>query len=266
MKRSAPAEQPIGAGPVPQYPIESVDNALKVLLLLGERDELRLTEVSEYLGVATSTAHRLLAMLQYRGFVRQNPRTRSYLPGASLTGVAFSILQRYDFRGALRPQLEALNTALLETVHLGLLDGATVRFVDSIESPHAVRVVSRLGRSMPAHCTSTGKALLAQLSTEELHRLYPEDELTGLTEKSIRSRRTLERALDTVRRRGYATGDEESESGVCSVAVAFPFRHSPARLALNVSAPANRMTAAAQRAIVNALRSAVDRAGPLLPG
>src|ERR1700742_3287633 len=133
MKKSA--EEPVAGPPVPQYPIESVDNALKVLLLLGERDELRLTEVSEYLGVASSTAHRLLAMLQYRGFVRQNPRTRGYLPGASLTGVAFSILRRYDFRGALRPQLEALNTALRETVHLGLLDGATVRFVDSIESP-----------------------------------------------------------------------------------------------------------------------------------
>ncbi|HEX4250923.1 MAG TPA: IclR family transcriptional regulator [Pseudonocardia sp.] len=266
MKKSAAVEQPVGAGPVPQYPIESVDNALKVLLLLGERDELRLTEVSEYLGVATSTAHRLLAMLQYRGFVRQNPSTRSYLPGASLTGVAFSILQRFDFRGALRPHLEALNITLRETVHLGLLDGATVRFVDSIESPHAVRVVSRLGRSMPAHCTSTGKALLAQLSTEELHRLYPEDELTGLTEHSIRSRQALEHALDIVRTRGYATSDEESESGVCSVAAALPFRHSPARLALNVSAPANRMTSAAQRAIVDALKAAVDRAGPLLPG
>ena len=63
-------------GSVPQYPIESVDNALKVLLLLGEEPKLRLTDVSRYLGVASSTAHRLLAMLQYRGFVRQDAATR----------------------------------------------------------------------------------------------------------------------------------------------------------------------------------------------
>ena len=65
------------AGPRPQYPIESVDNALKVLLLLGERSSLRLTDVSQYLGVATSTAHRLLAMLQYRGFVQQDPKSKA---------------------------------------------------------------------------------------------------------------------------------------------------------------------------------------------
>jgi DNA-binding IclR family transcriptional regulator len=266
VKRGSPADQPVGDGPVPQYPIESVDNALKLLLLLGERDELRLTEVSEYLGVASSTAHRLLAMLQYRGFVRQNGRTKTYLAGTALTGVAFAILQRYDFRATLRPQLEALNAELRETVHLGLLDGAAVRFVDAIESPQAVRVASRLGRSLPAHCTSTGKSLLAQLSTGELHRLYPDERLDGLTEHSIRDRGQLELVLESVRELGYATGNEESEPGVCSVAVAFPFRHSPARIAINASLPANRMSPATQHRVAEALRAVVTTAGPLLHG
>ena len=57
----------------PQYPIESVDKALKLVLLLAEQPEIRLSEATRYLGVASSTAHRLLAMLQYRGFVRQDP-------------------------------------------------------------------------------------------------------------------------------------------------------------------------------------------------
>jgi DNA-binding IclR family transcriptional regulator len=74
---------------IPQYPIASVDNALRLILLLGEHSEIRLTEASEYLGVASSTAHRLLAMLQYRGFVRQDPRTKVYQSGAALTNVAF---------------------------------------------------------------------------------------------------------------------------------------------------------------------------------
>jgi DNA-binding IclR family transcriptional regulator len=261
--KGAAAEQPVAAGRVPQYPIESVDNALKVLLLLGERDELRLTEVSEYLGVATSTAHRLLAMLQYRGFVRQDERTRSYRPGNSLTGVAFAILERYDVRGALRPQLEALNAELGETVHLGVLDDAMVRFVDAIESPKAVRVASRLGRSMPAHCTSTGKALLAQLPAAALHRLYPDEELGGLTDKSIRGRDALERALHTVRKRGYATSHEESETGVCSVAVAFPVRRGPARVAVNAAVPISRMSAGVERNIAKTLLEAVADSGPL---
>jgi DNA-binding IclR family transcriptional regulator len=251
---------------VPQYPIESVDNALKVLLLLGERSELRLTEVSEYLGVASSTAHRLLAMLQYRGFVRQNERTKAYGPGTALTGVAFAILQRFDFRSVLHPYLERLNVDLQETVHLGLLDSTTVRFIDAIESPQAVRVASRLGRSMPASSTSTGKAMLAQLSPEELHSLYPSQELESLTENSVRTRDELEAQLETVRARGYALSTEESERGVSSVAVAFPFRNSPARIAFNVSVPTSRMSPGDQETIGAALSATVAEAAQLLHG
>lgn len=66
---------------VPQYPIGSVDRALKLLLLLGEQPQIRLTDAAKHLGVASSTAHRLLAMLQYRGFVRQDPVSKAYHPG-----------------------------------------------------------------------------------------------------------------------------------------------------------------------------------------
>jgi DNA-binding IclR family transcriptional regulator len=264
VKRVSAAEEPVSGGRVPQYPIESVDNALKVLLLLAERDELRLTEVSDYLGVASSTAHRLLAMLQYRGFLRQDERTRSYRPGAALTGLLFGMLARYDFRGALRPRLEAVNLALRETVHLGLLDGVTVRFVDAIESPHAVRVASRLGRSMPAHCTSTGKCMLAQLSVEALRQLYPHEDLETLTANSIRHRDQLEEALDRVRERGYATSNEESEAGVSSVAVALPFWRGSARLAINAAVPVSRMSPTTERRIADLLLATATEAGPLL--
>ena len=253
-----------GATPVPQYPIESVDNALRILLLLGERSELRLTDVAEYLGVASSTAHRLLAMLQYRGFVRQERRSKAYLPGTALTGVAFSILQRFDFRETLRPFLMKLHAELGETVHLGILDGATVRFIDAIEASKAVRVGSRLGMSMPAHCTSTGKAMLSLLSPDEFRRLYPREELEGLTSNSIRSRTDLELELDAIRRRGYATNNEESEESVASVAAAFPAGTSPVSLALNVSAPVTRMTRADSQRIGELIRGTVDEAAALV--
>lgn len=264
MKKSGTEVEVTANGPAPAYPIESVDNALKILLLLGERSQLRLTEVSEYLGVASSTAHRLLAMLQYRGFVRQESRSKVYRPGTALTGVAFSILQKFDARQTMRPFLEELNRELTETVHLGILDGTLVRFIDAIESPRAVRVASRLGQAMPANCTSTGKALLAQLALEDLHRLYPHEELEGLTSNSIRSRTDLEIELDGVRRRGYATSSEESEEGVSSVSVAFPSGRSPVALAMNVAVPISRMSRTDVRRIGEVLMRTVDEAAKLL--
>lgn len=250
--------------PAPQYPIESVDNALRILLLLGERPELRLTDVAEYLNVATSTAHRLLAMLQYRGFMRQDPRTRVYRAGTALTSVAFSILRGFDVRDALHPFVESLNREFAETVHLAFLDGVTVRFIDALESPQATRVSSRLGKSAPANCTSTGKAMLAYYTDEELRRLYPEEELGGLTAHSIRTRSALEKELARVRRRGYATSNQESENGVCSVAVAYPPGQAPMRLALNIAVPVHRMNKELAGRLAAALKAAVAESAGLL--
>lgn len=225
-----------------------------------------MTEISEYLGVASSTAHRMLAMLLYRGFVRQDPDTKVYRPGTALTGVAYSILQRFDFRKALRPFLERLNTDLRETVHLGLLDGTVVRFIDAIESPQGVRVASRLGMSMPATSTSTGKAMLARMSRAEVHALYPGEDLDGLTEKSVRSRAELDEQLELIRKQGFAVSSEESEPGVSSVAVAFAPDRAPARLAFNVSLPTSRMSKADQVRIGKALQAAVLDAEAVLHG
>lgn len=251
----SPAVAADGAAAMPQYPIESVDNALRLLLLFAEQPRIRLTDASSYLGVASSTAHRLLAMLQYRGFVRQDAVSRAYVPGAALSVIAAAVNRQLNVHARARPVLERLNRDLQETVHLGRLEGDQVHFLDSIESGRAVRVVSRLGRLMPAHCTSTGKAMLSQMPLEDLHRLYADETLTGVTEHSITTRTALERDLQTIRRLGYATSEEESEDGVASVAV--PVTGAPGmRLGLNVSVPVQRMTPTNRNAIAAALKLA----------
>lgn len=265
-----PAKKKSAAGPpaadslVPQYPIESVDNALKLLLLLGEQPQIRLSEATRYLGVASSTAHRLLAMLIYRGFVRQDPVSKAYLPGPALTGVAFAIFGRIDIQGAALPVMRRLAETLRETIHLGVLDGAGVRFVAAVEGPAAVRVASRLGRTMPAHCTSTGKVLLSQLPEAELRQLLPHDELERVTARSIASRTELEAELSRIRERGYAINREESEEGVASVAVAIPSRAPGLRLALNAAAPQNRLNSSQYPAVAAALFEAAKEIGDQL--
>src|SRR5246127_972604 len=235
------ADEPTADSLAPQYPIESVDNALKLLLLLGEQPQIRLSEATRYLGVASSTAHRLLAMLTYRGFVRQDPVSKAYLPGPSLTGVAFAIFGRIDIQRSATPIMRALSEQLRESIHVGMLDGANVHFVAAIEGPAAVRVASRLGRTLPAHCTSTGKVMLAQLSQPELRQLLPHERMRRITSRSIGSRTELEAELLRIRERGYGVNREESEEGVASVAVPIPTRAPGLRLALNAAAPQNRL-------------------------
>lgn len=252
---------PAADSAAPLYPIESVDKALKLLLLLGEQPEIRLSEATRYLGVASSTAHRLLAMLAYRGFVRQDPVSKAYRSGPALTGVAFAIFGRLDIAGTATPVMRALSERLRETVHVGMLDGAAVRFIAAVEGPTAVRVASRLGRAMPAHCTSTGKAMLAQLPQRELHQLLPDEELERVTPRSIGSRTALEAELAQVREQGYAVNREESEEGVASVAVPIPTQAPGLRLALNAAAPQHRLSKSQCSSVAASLTKAAKELG-----
>lgn len=264
-RTSAPAGPTApGYGPAPQYPIDSVDKALLVLLLLRDHGELRLTDVSAYLDVASSTAHRLLSMLQYRGLVQQDPATRAYHTGPVLDELAFSVMERLDVRAAAHPVLEHLSKQVMETVHLALLEGTEVRVIDAIESPRALRVSSRLGNMLPAHCTSSGKALLALLPDEEIRSRYPDDQLPQLTPRTIRTRTELLCEVASVRRVGYAMNREETEEGITSLAVAVVADH-PSPVAINVSMPQSRISVGRRAEILAALRRSAVSLNARLP-
>lgn len=248
----------------PNYPIESVDNALRLLLSLLEQPTMTVSDASEMLGVAPSTAHRLLAMLQYRGFVGQDAATRHYGAGPVLVKLGLAAVRDIDLRRAARPILERLSAEVDETVNLCILHDTEIVFVDCVETSQIVRVGSRTGISLPAHVASGGKVLLAEMSREELRELYPEPRLKKLTPQSLSKRTDLERELAEVRARGYATNFEESETDLNAVAVAIPGRHGRAAGAVAVAAPRSRLPKDQMEQIVEPLMRAATDIGAAL--
>jgi DNA-binding IclR family transcriptional regulator len=220
-------------------PVSSVDNALHVLQLFKSRRVLRVADVADDLGVARSTAHRLLVALVQRGFAAQERVTRAYIPGPELMEIGLAVVDMLDIRGRARPFMTALADELHETVSLVVLEGANARFVDSIESPQVVRVSSRTGQVLPAHCVSGGKVLLSTLSRDGIDHLYHVEELPTLTPYSISTKTALLEALDEIRERGYSTNEAESEPDVCAAAVALQMAGSAA--AVTVAAPSSRV-------------------------
>jgi IclR family transcriptional regulator, acetate operon repressor len=242
----------------PNYRISSVDNALRLLELFRERRSVRLTDAYAYLNVAHSTAHRLLAMLVHHGYVRQNPVTRAYEPGPTLVEIGLAVVQKMDVRLQARPLMERLAAEFEETVHLTVLEGNQVRYLDAVESQRVLRVSARTGNLLPAHCTSAGKAMLADLTSDQLRALYPQVKLTTQTSRSLGGIRALETALAEVREQGYATNEEESEEGVGSVAIALRDGTGQAVAALAVAVPVSRLSLKVQNRIVRALRDAQE--------
>jgi IclR family acetate operon transcriptional repressor len=224
----------------PSYPIESVDNALRLLLMFRTQNSIRVSEAGEAIGVARSTAHRLLAMLQYHGFVVQDEPSRDYRAGPALVDVGLAVVRHMDIRVQARPFLERLAADVEETVHLAVLRGPEIVFVDSVETSRAVRVGSRTGVSMPAHCTAVGKAMLSRMTSEQLHELYPSGRLKGITKNSISTRAELERELQDIRDRGYAINDAESEPDLVAIAMPVVGTGSGAVGAVTISGPLTR--------------------------
>ncbi|WP_116451424.1 IclR family transcriptional regulator [Blastococcus litoris] len=240
----------------------SVDNALWLLQLIGERQALRVAEAADLLGVARSTAHRLLTALRRRGFVNQDRPNGAYRPGPALYEIGLAAVSRIDIRRVARPVLEQLREETQETVSLVVLEGTSVRFIDCAESPRSVRVGNRTGVVRPAHAAAVGKAILAGLSDEELDRRYPDGRLPeATTSAAIRDMGRLKAELAEIREQGYALNWEESADGVCAVAVALRDTVGQPLAGLGIAAPSSRI---GDRETIRALAPAALRGAALV--
>jgi DNA-binding IclR family transcriptional regulator len=245
----------------PKYPIESVNSALRLLKLLQERP-LRVSEAAEILGVAPSTAHRLLAMLKHHGIAEQDADSRTYRPGIALIQVGLSVVKRLDLRESARPHLEQLSRELGETVHLSIPNGTDILMIDSVESSQRLRVASLAGEVRPAHLRAAGWAYLAQLDQGELERLYPDRRIPGTDRYPETSRVDLFRKLEQVRENGYALRLDD-ESHIAAIAVALVDESGRVRGAVGLSLPMNRFDSSKLPGIVDAVRKTCKAIGEL---
>lgn len=227
----------------PRYPLASVDHALQIVELLRIEPAMRLSDVATELGVANSTAHRLLAALAHRGFVAQQAETKLYTVGQTLIDIGRSAVLISELQPRVRPLLEALNKEFGETIHLGVREGTSVRYLDAVESAKAVRVAARTGRRLHAHWSSIGKVLLAAMSDDSVRRLYSSEHFEPGTPNSIETLDRLLAELATTRRHGYALNSGESEEDVASVAVALHDRSGVVVAAVGCAAPRHRLAA-----------------------
>jgi DNA-binding IclR family transcriptional regulator len=222
----------------PSYAISSVDHALHIATMLQLEGRLTVSEAAERLGIARSTAHRLLSMLVYRDFAVQD-ENRAYHAGPVLELAAHSRSEASRLRGAALPHLHRLVEILDESVNLMVRTGDTARFIASVECDRALRVGNREGMVFPAHRVTGGLVLLAELPDGELEALYaPERYVERPDEQPDLA--ALRRDLHRIRRQGFALNNERSERGV--VAVGRPVRRpdGTAAAGISVSMPSAR--------------------------
>jgi len=245
------------------YTIQSVSHAFDILeSFTRTEDELGVTELSKRLGLHKNNIFRLLATLEHRGYIEQNKVTENYQLGAKTLQIGSIFIEQRECRRLARPILENLMAASGETTVVAVLRGNKVIYMDSVETDKTVRAVSRIGALLPAHCTAVGKVQLASLSSAEIVRLYPEQTLPALTERSIKTRDALLTELKRIVDKGYSLENEEAEADVRSIAVAVKDYSKQVIAAIGIAAPASRLTD--QRLEKNGIISLLEESGRAL--
>jgi DNA-binding IclR family transcriptional regulator len=220
--------------------VQSVDRALSILEILARRRDAGVTDIGKELGVHKSTAFRLLAVLENRGFVEQAEERGTYRLGFGIVRLAGAITAQLDLTRQSRGACERLATDLGETVNVAILDGDRAVNVTQVLGAASVASHNWVGKQTPLHATSSGKVLLAY-APAEVREAVLVGPLERFTTGTIADGAALRLELDQIRAAGWGCTMEELEVGLNAVAAPVRGADGSVVAALSISGPAYRL-------------------------
>jgi len=190
-------------------------------------------ELANLIEVHKSNVYRYLNTLLDSGYIKSDGNGRYHLSSKVLE-LGSQMLRRMPVREVARPFLIELSSNAHKTVHLCVLDGYEVVYIDKVESYKTLPMISRIGSRAPAYCTAVGKVLLSHLLKDQLISLLHGYPLKKQTDRTITDPLQLLQELKITAERGYAIDDEENEQGVMCVAA--PVREQAENVIVAISA------------------------------
>ena len=223
-----------------------------------------LVELTERLGLAKPTVHRLVRQLEEEGLLRREPPRDRFSPGPRLRNLALDTIRATVATGPVHAILEGLVARIDETCNIGVLDRTRVIYLDRVECDWPLRLQLRPNSRLPVHCTANGKLLLAMLEDRARRRLIPNLNLQRYTENTITDAARLEAECRKIRDDDFATNDQEFHLGL--IGLAAPVRDDSGRViaGLALHSPLQRMGLDEAQRHLPALREAAERMGEAL--
>jgi DNA-binding IclR family transcriptional regulator len=198
-----------------RYLINSILRACNILKCFSrDKAYFKITELANLLHLDRSTTYRILLTLEKSGLVEKDIKTGEYSLGVGAFEIGSAYQRRADFVQISKPIMSDLALKVQETVHLAILSETEILYLDKVDSPRTLGVMSKVGQRAPAYCTALGKVLLAFLPEDERPRLLDQIRFKPYTKNTIPSKKRLTEELKEVCRRGYARDRREIEEDV----------------------------------------------------
>ena len=201
---------------------------------------LNLSDVARSAGIPAATARRCLLTLEEIGYVTRNGRNFLLRPKVLELGAAY--LDSMGIEYLMKNHLEELARSTADSAALCVLDGTDVVYVARASVRTLVRLEAHVGSRFPAHATSTGRVMLAGLSSDRLQRYFETTKFQSLTERTVTDPNKLRALVEECRRNGYSVVEDELAYGV--IAIAIPVFDSQGRVvaALNSSSHSRKIS------------------------
>jgi IclR family pca regulon transcriptional regulator len=219
--------------------VQALERGLAVIQVFSrEHPTLTLSEVARLSGTTRATARRILLTLERLGHVRSDGRRFALTPHVLCLGWAY--LSSLNLAELALPFMEDLTSKTGESCSIATLDLPDIVYVARVPTHRIMSITLSIGSRLPAHATSMGRVLLADLEPAELDAYLDRPAFAPLTDRTIVDPGALRAELDAVARQGWALVDEELELGLRSIAVPLRNAEGRAAAALNVSAAVSR--------------------------
>jgi IclR family transcriptional regulator, KDG regulon repressor len=245
------------AGPKSATGTAAFSKFMAVLQLIADADEpMSIPALGAASGYPRPTVYRIIGALVAEGLVNESPRGGKFDLGPRLVNLASRSWERSYLRVAAIDALVTLRDVTRETVHLAVPSQLGMVYIEKLESPHAVRMASRVGTRVTLYSSSVGKAFLATLTPAKREQLLDQLELLPLTPNTITDPVALRQELDTTAERGYAEDREENEAQIFCYGAAIVGTGGEPLGCISISLPMFRRDPAPHRAYVEPLLAA----------
>lgn len=215
---------------------------LRVLELINELDGQALTieQLAQQVGLTRSNMHRTLQSLSHAGYVYRDQASGGYRCTLKLFEMGARLLFSLDVRSLAAPFMRELADQTGESVHLSVLEGMDVVYIDKIDSPQPIRAYSVIGGRAPAYAVATGKAMLSFQPADYL--VQYQSALQQHTASTHIDLAFLRNEFRQVQVRGYAENHGEWRDGVGGLAAPLFNGLNKVVAALGISGPLDRLS------------------------
>lgn len=220
-------------------PTERVIDILKCVA--NSEKGCTLTSITNTTGISKGTAFPILSTLTDYGFLYKSPQSNLYTIGAECFSTGYSFLNNIDIFDVITDTMDEIVHECSEICQLGTFQNGEVLYIAKSEPYRAIKLMSNVGRSLPAYASALGKCLLSSLSDEEIKELYSTG-LKPLTQNTITDINSLLEQIDNVRINNYAFEKGESSPDIECIAV--PLKcHDHIFASISISIPIYRSSA-----------------------